>query len=514
MDLQLSKESITVNEVVFDSAIEQPIECDVILPDYCPDIQKILKCLASVKYTSNQASGDKLTLEGFVTLTVYYLSDQNNLRCSEHKVPFSKSSDLKAGAVGENPLLLVNTAIDYLNCRAINQRRIDIRGAFTIGVRILSCRGEEVAVSAEGAGIQLKKQMTDATQVVGEANRQFTVREELEAGYGKPPVAAIIRSAVRASVTDYKVIANKVIVKGELAIHLLYSGEEEDAGLEMTEYSLPISQIVDMEGVQEDCICGVRFEVINWDIQPKQDDEGEWSLIAAEVTVSATVRAHRGESVAYLTDAYSTAYETANTQKSISLLRLSGLISDKAPVKDVAELPENIEKIIDVWGEVTQFSNRIQDGEAVTTGKLLFGMFAIGQEGTPVYYEKTGDFVLKHKMAEPVSNPLFDCFCTADGVSYTITADNQVEIRCDVMAEGYLYDVVKKQVLADILVDASRQKKRDSKAALTIYYADKGESIWEIAQRYNTSVTAVMEENDLAVEELAERSMLLIPMVG
>lgn len=32
MDLQLSKESITVNEVVFDSAIEQPIECDVILP--------------------------------------------------------------------------------------------------------------------------------------------------------------------------------------------------------------------------------------------------------------------------------------------------------------------------------------------------------------------------------------------------------------------------------------------------------------------------------------------------
>ena len=514
MDLQLSKESITVNEVVFDSAIEQPIECDVILPDYCPDIQKILKCLASVKYTSNQASGDKLTLEGFVTLTVYYLSDQNNLRCSEHKVPFSKSSDLKAGAVGENPLLLVNTAIDYLNCRAINQRRIDIRGAFTIGVRILSCRGEEVAVSAEGAGIQLKKQMTDATQVVGEANRQFTVREELEAGYGKPPVAAIIRSAVRASVTDYKVIANKVIVKGELAIHLLYSGEEEDAGLEMTEYSLPISQIVDMEGVQEDCICGVRFEVINWDIQPKQDDEGEWSLIAAEVTVSATVRAHRGESVAYLTDAYSTAYETANTQKSISLLRLSGLISDKAPVKDVAELPENIEKIIDVWGEVTQFSNRIQDGEAVTTGKLLFGMFAIGQEGTPVYYEKTGDFVLKHKMAEPVSNPLFDCFCMADGVSYTITADNQVEIRCDVMAEGYLYDVVKKQVLADILVDASRQKKRDSKAALTIYYADKGESIWEIAQRYNTSVTAVMEENDLAVEELAERSMLLIPMVG
>ena len=50
-------------------------------------------------------------------------------------------------------------------------------------------------------------------------------------------------------------------------------------------------------------------------------------------------------------------------------------------------------------------------------------------------------------------------------------------------------------------------------AALTIFFARKGESLWEIARQYSTSMEAIMEENSLSEEILPENRMLMIPMV-
>ena len=50
------------------------------------------------------------------------------------------------------------------------------------------------------------------------------------------------------------------------------------------------------------------------------------------------------------------------------------------------------------------------------------------------------------------------------------------------------------------------------KAALKIYYAAGGESIWEIAKKCHTSMQAVMEENNLSGEILPEDTMLLVPL--
>ena len=50
-------------------------------------------------------------------------------------------------------------------------------------------------------------------------------------------------------------------------------------------------------------------------------------------------------------------------------------------------------------------------------------------------------------------------------------------------------------------------------AALTIFFARKGENVWDIARQYNTSMEAVMEENNLTEEWIGENRMLMIPMV-
>lgn len=87
MELNLQRQTVTVNEAVYSGAVEQPLECDVLLPDYCPDIQKILRCEVSPSLLSAPVSGEKLTVDGMAVVHLYYLSEDGCLRHAEYKIP-------------------------------------------------------------------------------------------------------------------------------------------------------------------------------------------------------------------------------------------------------------------------------------------------------------------------------------------------------------------------------------------------------------------------------------------
>ena len=44
MSIELTKTDIGTAEVLYDNFAEQGIDCDISLPDYCPDIMRILRC--------------------------------------------------------------------------------------------------------------------------------------------------------------------------------------------------------------------------------------------------------------------------------------------------------------------------------------------------------------------------------------------------------------------------------------------------------------------------------------
>ena len=66
--------------------------------------------------------------------------------------------------------------------------------------------------------------------------------------------------------------------------------------------------------------------------------------------------------------------------------------------------------------------------------------------------------------------------------------------------------------MTDISVIEEEPAERDGDYALKLYFAEDGEDIWEIAKRYKTSVSAVMEENELE-DETVHGGMILITIV-
>ncbi len=75
MEEKIIKTNVLVNDVLFNETAEQPIDVDFSLPDFCPDISKILKCRAVSRISSKSINGKNITVDGCVCITVLYCDD-------------------------------------------------------------------------------------------------------------------------------------------------------------------------------------------------------------------------------------------------------------------------------------------------------------------------------------------------------------------------------------------------------------------------------------------------------
>ena len=91
MDLNVKFKTVRLSKNVFENRLEQPIDGDITMPEYCPDIKKVLKCSSAPRLISARCSGDVVLIEANVQVRIIYIDDKNEMCCFEQTFPFSKS---------------------------------------------------------------------------------------------------------------------------------------------------------------------------------------------------------------------------------------------------------------------------------------------------------------------------------------------------------------------------------------------------------------------------------------
>lgn len=512
MDYNVSKGELSVNEILYDGCQEQPVDLDFSLPDYCPDIQRILKCQVYPRIHMRNLSGDRLEVEGVASIKLLYLDEgKQNIRCCEHSSPFSCSFNLKKSPM--NPVIFTKVKVEYINCRAVSPRKLDIHGAFSVCAKVMGAAKQEIVCDIPEEGLEQRKKSIQTSGILCTAQQQFTVSEVLEIGQGKPEAESVLRTDITAIVHDCKAIVNKAIVKGEVLVKVLYAGNLDNGELETMEYSIPVSQIVDAEGMTDDCTCDVRLEVLGHDIQVRTDSSGEDNLLSVDIKMAAAVIAYHDSEIQVVTDAYSTKYDLELDYKTLSFDRLLEFVRDTYIYKNTVEIGDSgVSRVIDVWNELSSVTAQQENDQILFQGKFNACILAVSSEGEPIYTEKMIDFEYSHDWSGKPQQVRCDPDLIVLSLSYRITGSNGVEIRAELGLSTPVYQSEAHKAICFVSADETKPRKKDDTAALTIYYADAGEQLWNIARAYCTSVEAIKLENDLADDVLDSRSMLLIPM--
>lgn len=155
MECNATRQAVGVNETVFDSMAEVPLEADIMLPDYCPDIVKILKCSLDSCVKSTHTQGRQLCLEGVCSVHILYLGEDGSgtssggelrMRSIDYKIPYTKKLDLKQEA--DQVLVFLMKDSCYCNCRAVSKRRMELRASLSYKICAVSCMQMQAVTDA------------------------------------------------------------------------------------------------------------------------------------------------------------------------------------------------------------------------------------------------------------------------------------------------------------------------------------------------------------------------------
>ena len=504
MELKIFRDTLPQAGVGCTVKAELPLETEILISDYLPPVFKLVKCFVKPVVLQKQLQPGRLTLEGYLRCTVFYQGEEGKGLCqTEQKLPFTKQLELPEFA------FTVWTAVvegqtEYLNSRVVNPRRIEVRGAFGLVVSVhAQCKAEVITALADG-GIEQQLVTVNGVRSVAVLDKLVTTEGEL--AFAKTP-AAVLEITGNAAVRELKLLTGKAVVKGELRVQCAWRAEGE-ATLQNQAAVLPFQQVVDLEGIAEDCKCLCVLEPVGFTLA-----QGE-AETSAQLTANIMLhlRVWRACQMQVAVEAFSTQFETEITPQPLTTEQLLCTLNDTTTATGSGPLPDagaQLRACFVSYGPAQVVSR--EDGWSLTA-KAVVTAFAENTLEELESYEKTLEVAFPLKISPPENTALVpECWLSTENVQCTCTGGT-LEATITARAEGVILGSITQQVLGSITLGEPLADP-DPEIALRIYYAQPGEEIFAIARRFHVAPAQLLTANqlDAAVMVLPQAQCLLVP---
>ena len=510
MEYNLKKTEIGILQTCLDTVSEQPVDIDFTLPDYCPDIEKILRCKITPKIFNKKISGGQIQVDGTTVVTILYVdSEKNTLKACEQSVPFSTA--FQAKGLCENNVIEITTKSEYINCRALSRRRLAVHGAFSLYLKANSMNHIPL-YSPEGVNdIECDTKEIELTALSSLSQACFNICDEISVS-NRPPIEVILTSDVKANVTDYKIVSEKLMLSGELCVKFLYLSDFEKSHPQQLDYVIPFSQIIDCDNLKENSLPCVSIDVMCFDIRLKNDMLSDSPSVCIDAKISAAVYGYDKVNAQIINDAYSTDYQIELDTSQYSIVKNINIHKDTLMQKENITLNDtDISEICDISADRCTVTPMITTEGINLNFNINISVLALDEDKTPVYIERTIDFS-KDIICEYSISSIIKSRAYVASLSYRLGEDNSLELRCEVK---YSLATSNHKNITVISAITSKEDNPIAKlpCALTLYYAKGGEKLWNIAKEYNTKLDMLYEENNMNCEVLEGPRMLIIPIV-
>lgn len=508
MELELKKTSLDAYETGGELTLTQEETAETIVPDYCPDIARIIKTDGKVYLHSRELRDGKAEVSGTIRVTVLYTPDgEGGIRTLEFAMPFTVESDSRSlpGCL----YLTAETEPEFLETRMLNPRKV-----FTHCKLVTHITGYQKAPlsfctdteAEEALCVEKRQEQQHAILLTHIAEKDFTFTEEMNLSPGREGAAELLTSQVCNAVTETKIVGSKLIFKGVFSVTLLY--RTADGKCCSTTGELPFSQIMEVEGAAEGAAATLHLQLTGTDLQIDGDD-AEGRQIAVTLYFHATALLREERDLILLSDLYSTAYDVAYEAAPLALTSFCETMSRRQTVREVLEIGVVAESILSLsvfCGAVSV--SREGESTVLRTGATVRALY-LDEGGVPLVAERCIDVSCQLELPE-------DCKVTARAVCAEEVqgslGDRGIEVRFPVDFRVEAASRVKRVCIASAKLDTDSAKDLAGAPSLVLRCLGKQETAWDLAKKYNTTIGTILSANQLETEEdIPREKLLLIP---
>lgn len=504
--IDVIRESIRYEQLLREGLANQPIKGEHLLRDsQYPDMKEILGVDVKATITNKEFVGDKVMVEGNLDYIVFYISKDDAIMESPtnriHAVVFNDkfSNYLDLNNDEHNILCNVECDIEHIEADWMNERKVGISGLLTLKWEIYKIGEFEYVKDIEGKDdIQIKKEYEVLNGVKGDKDIDFMGKSMLKVTMDKPEIDEVLKCTMNLHKKEVKVAEGKAYIGCYCKILILYKGKDNKE-LETLEDDVYLSREEELPGISGDMISSLDLMVADEQHAVNLDDVGENRVVNVEFLVKGNVKVYSNDRIEILKDAYSPTMSIELSSGNKELTLIHSIANSEASAKEtfaIKNKEERVGEVVAVTGHPI-IKDKIVEDERIRIEGIVKCCIIYKLAGEELNYGiLTG---------ETPFNTVVDAKGLRKGMSVIVkpylenidtnVEGNAISIRATVGFNIKSYYSINKNYIKDVIEGSEEVKEK--KASVTIYVVGEGETLWDLAKRYSTTVSELERLNDL-----------------
>lgn len=517
------KSNELMDYTAYEGRVSSELSADFILPDTYPDVKRVLRVDAKPVLIGRYISGRRLEFTGAVDYTVIFCAD-GEAGETLHCVHFAQDFD---GGVGdaealEGANITLKPRMTACSQRLANPRKLTLKSTVGTDVRIsaaLPCtpacegatsRAEEMGLEKLTRSIPTRRERTFLAD-------PLRISEDLEPDASQPAIDEIISCSADVCFHEAKINRDgdfTVSLKGEALINTIYKSQGEAGVYKSFSRKCPVAYIVGADeyeehfkGCRPETLCA-RADATTVEINASVGENGfgERRVAQVDVTADVSVCIMGTEDIQIVLDAYSPlrASECSwgeATCEDVGKVLFANFSVGESVSRDGLSIPENA-TVLDTAANATASAITLERGRGQLTGSAdvscIFaadGEYGCVNVSVPIKCElNVGD------MSEPIAHT-----CDMSVSDMRVRLDNErVYFDFEVSLCAQVCEKKRHRFVSAIRLTGEAAKPC-SDCAITLCYPSPDDTLWSVAKRYSTTVSALEAANS------AGSRVLLIP---
>lgn len=470
------------------------------IPEYCPDMARIVDTVGQLKIREKNMTEGRLTVAGAVKVTVLYTSEESaGLRSLSMSVPFSAVMEDKRLQHGST--VCVDGRLLLCEARIVTNRKLYLRVLPELTAVCYACPTRSVCCQAqEEPSLRIRQEEAVLELMTAAEEREFTFTQESMMGEGQEMPEDLLCDRISLAVTECQHFGNKLVVKGEAALSILYRSEHQN--LCTYEAVLPFSQILDGIEAGEEAAFHVEARAMEGETRLLRTDSGCGFGVVQKIAL--WIFAYEKKPVSYVADLYSTRYPCHVQQKTVQFAADCVCTPERQEAVQRLEFGQSRPFAYLTDAACDQVDMAAGENGTQLHTRVRMRVLYLDETGAPMSTERSGE--VSGVTREAPDSVQAVCLPAAMQVSGGVC-----EMRLPVEFR------MRKSVRSQIVQVGSAELQTDAGAeempSLVLRRMTPEETLWDIAKQYRTDEAMIRSANQLEENEPIPARMLLIPKV-
>lgn len=480
---------------------KQGVEADFLLPDYYDTVGKLIKCSVTPYCENYLYSSGKLSISGCAEINVCYIGEDNKIYHYESKHKYTKI--IPCDNISSAEAINIRQENSSLTYRVSGPKRIEIKSVIHICADIYNSETVEIISGLDEITLQHKCEKASVCHNNRYASHEIFVTNKDNQHIVNDEIRFILRKECSVELQELKPISNKLYISGNVNIRFLYISEG-DFSIKQNTLNLPLSEVVDFYGIDEYSLCNVISSAATAEINII-NTETKTTNIEANASISLFLHSYTKGEISFISDVYSTVNEVEASYVKCDFIQTAEKNGKTVSVSfDVESYEADNFNIIDNYIENVNIKPEVKNNKLSCLINADYNAVLKTEGGSValVCRNNSSEFELFETM-KTVRN----ISCRLLSISALRLNDGKIRFNADIYVDAELITVVGIDALTDINMVSDEEN--HNKSEIVLYFAQKNESLWDIAKENKSSVDAIKRNNEVR-SEILDKDMLLI----